>query len=90
MARYMRGYGQYKLGEQAMESAISRDPENWELQYGLGLVQASSGKDPVPALREAKRLNPLEPMVFETLAEFEKAKRPAERERLAAKASLPL
>ena len=83
-------YGQYKLGEQAMESAISRDPENWELQYGLGLVQASSGKDPVPALREAKRLNPLEPMVFETLAEFEKAKRPAERERLAAKASLPL
>jgi len=83
-------YGQYQLGEQAMESAISRDPENWELQYGLGLVQASSGKDPLPALREAKRLNPLEPMVLETLARFEKAKGPAERERLAAKASLPL
>jgi hypothetical protein len=83
-------YGQYKLGEQAMESAISRDPENWELQYGLGLVQASSGKDPLPAMREAKRLNPLEPMVLETLEGFEKAKGPAERERLANKASLPL
>jgi len=83
-------YGQYKLGEQAMESAISRDPENWELQYGLGLVQASSGNDPLVALREAKRLNPLEPLVLETLARFEKAKGPAERERLAAKASLPL
>jgi O-antigen ligase len=72
-------YGQYKLGEQAMESAVSRDPENWEMQYGLGLIQASSGKDPQVALREAKRLNPLEPMVLETLAAFERAKRPAER-----------
>jgi hypothetical protein len=83
-------YGQYKLGEQAMESAISRDPDNWELQYGLGLVQASAGKVPLVALREAKRLNPLEPMVLETLEAFEAAKRPAERERLADKASLPL
>jgi O-Antigen ligase len=83
-------YGQYKLGEEAMESAISRDPENWELHYGLGLVQASSGKDPMAALREAKRLNPLEPITRHAVAVFEQAKRPAERERLADKASLPL
>ncbi|HEX4729765.1 MAG TPA: O-antigen ligase family protein [Solirubrobacterales bacterium] len=83
-------YGQYQLGEEAMESAISRDPENWETHYGLGLVQAASGKDPMPALREAKRLNPLEPLVRHAVAIFEKAKRPAERERLADKASLPL
>jgi hypothetical protein len=83
-------YGQYQLGEEAMESAVSRDPENWEMRYGLGLVQASSGKNPMPALREAERLNPLEPMVRHAVAVFEKAKRPAERERLADKASLPL
>lgn len=83
-------YGQYKLAEEAMESAISRDPENWEMHYGLGLVQAAAGKDPMAALREAKRLNPLEPMARRAVSAFEKAKRPAERERLAGKASLPL
>jgi tetratricopeptide (TPR) repeat protein len=83
-------YGQYELAERAMESAVSRDPENWEMHYGLGLVQASSGKNPLPALREARRLNPLEPLVTETLSRFEKAKGPAERERLAARASLPV
>lgn len=83
-------YGEYELGEKAMESAISRDPENWEMHYGLGLVRAAAGKNPMVALREAERLNPLEPMVRHAVAVFGKARRPAERERLADQASLPL
>ncbi|HEX6582990.1 MAG TPA: hypothetical protein VF056_05245, partial [Thermoleophilaceae bacterium] len=42
----------------AMESGIDRDPENWELHYGLALVRANAGRDPRSAAREALRLNP--------------------------------
>ncbi len=31
--------GVSRLGVQAMENAISRDPGNWEYHYGLALVQ---------------------------------------------------
>jgi hypothetical protein len=83
-------YGEDQLAEKAMLSAISRDPENWEMHYGLALVRAAAGKDPMPELLETRRLNPREPMVIEAVERFAKAKRPAQRERLAGKASLPL
>jgi O-antigen ligase len=83
-------FGEDRLAEEAMRSAVSRDPENWEMHYGLALVRAAAGKNPMPELREASRLNPLEPMVAAAVERFGEAKRPAQRERLAGSASLPL
>lgn len=81
---------QYPLAQKAMESAVSRDPENWEMHYGLAMSQAAQGVDPLPQLRETRRLNPLEPLVIEELERFERAKGPTQRKRLAESASLPL
>jgi O-antigen ligase len=83
-------YGQFQLAEEAMESAVSRDPENWEMHYGLAMARAARGRNPMPELRETSRLNPLEPLAAEELARFERARGPAERKRLAFAASLPL
>jgi hypothetical protein len=84
-------YGEDALAASAMRSAISRDPENWEMHYGLALVRASAGRNPMPELRVARRLNPLEPMVILSQENFREAKNsPAERERVAGEASLPL
>jgi hypothetical protein len=83
-------YGQFQLAEEAMESAVSRDPENWEMHYGLAMARAAQGRDPMPELRAASRLNPLEPLVAEELARFEGVTKPAQRKQLAFAASLPL
>jgi hypothetical protein len=84
-------YGEDQLAEAAMRSAVSRDPENWEMHYGLALVRASAGKNPMPELAEARSLNPLEPIVILQQQNFNRAgKTPAERERVAGEASLPL
>ncbi len=82
-------YGQYRLGEQAMESAVARDPENWEMHYGLAIAEAIQGRNPMPQLRRTSRLNPLEALVREELERFQGAKAPAKRKRLAETASLP-
>jgi hypothetical protein len=52
--------GQPQLAIRAMTRAISEDPGNWQPHYGLALVRASAGQDPRPAIRVARRLNPLE------------------------------
>jgi hypothetical protein len=52
--------GQPRLALEAMENAVSRDPDSWETHYGLALVRASAGLDPRPQLAIARRLNPLE------------------------------
>ncbi len=83
-------YGEDRLAEEAMKSAVSRDPENWEMHYGLALVRAAAGKDPLPEMREARRLNPRETMVILAQLAFKAAKNPAERERVAGIADLPL
>jgi hypothetical protein len=82
--------GQDVLAERAMRSAISRDPDNWEMHYGLALVRAAAGKDPLPAMREARRLNPLEPMVIAAQEALEEATTPAQREKVAGRATIPL
>lgn len=81
---------QDRLAQKAMESAVDRDPENWELHYGLAMSQAVQGKNPMRQLRQTSRLNPLEPLVIEELERFEAAKSPAQRRRLAEGAGLPL
>jgi hypothetical protein len=49
------------LGVRMLEQAVDRDPDDWENQYALALVQAAAGQDPREAAREVQRLNPLEP-----------------------------
>lgn len=51
--------GLNRLGVSAMESAVRRDPEDWELVYGLALARARAGLDPRPEARRAVKLNPL-------------------------------
>lgn len=57
------GYGALAL--KMIDRAIARDPRNWEYRYDRALVLASQGRDPRPALADAKRLNPLEPLIFD-------------------------
>jgi len=51
--------GQDELAIDAMQSAVDRDPQNWELHYGLAVVRAVAGRDPRRAALAARRLNPL-------------------------------
>jgi hypothetical protein len=37
---------------------VARDPESWEPEYGLALVRGAAGRDPRPAIRRARALNP--------------------------------
>jgi O-antigen ligase len=79
--------GDDRLAVGAMRSGIDRDPENWELWYGLALVRANSGEDPRPAAREALRLNPRAPLARDAVRRFDtndptKWKRRAQRARL--------
>jgi O-antigen ligase len=55
--------GLSRLSIAAMQNAIKRDPDNWEFHYGLGIVRAAAGLDPRPALRDARRLNPLNRLI---------------------------
>jgi hypothetical protein len=45
-----------------MESAVARDPRNWQYAYGLAIAQALAGSDPRREIARARRLNPLEPL----------------------------
>jgi O-antigen ligase len=87
------GYCGLRLGEgalalEAMEKAVDRDPGNWETHYGLALVRAFYGTDPMPELYESRRLNPREPSVLEAIRGM-RGQDPQEWERLARSASLP-
>jgi hypothetical protein len=46
-----------------MNQAIDRDRDNWELRYGRAIVLGFGGRDPRPALAQARTLNPLEPLL---------------------------
>lgn len=54
-----RGNG--ALAVRSMEMAVQRDPRNWHFHFGLALVRGAAGLDPLPAAREAQRLNPHAP-----------------------------
>ena len=81
--------GQDRLALLQMRNAVSRDPDNWETHYGLALVQAAGGLNPLPQLYESHRLNPLETSVREAIARM-RGKGPREWERRAFSARLPL
>jgi hypothetical protein len=54
--------GQYGSAIVALHRALQRDPDNWELYYGLAVARAGAGLDPSVAARVAARLNPQEPL----------------------------
>jgi O-antigen ligase len=53
-----------------MQEAIDRDPDNWNFRYGLALARAAAGLDPRPELRQARDMNPLEPLVQDAEKRF--------------------
>jgi hypothetical protein len=81
--------GLHTLAERAMRSALERDPENWELYYGLALVRASAGRDPRPAARRALRLNPRGALAREASRRF-RGSDPGTWRKRASGARLPL
>jgi hypothetical protein len=52
-----------QLAIATMRKAVSLDPDNWNYRYGLAIMQASAGVDPVGAARKALSLNPRDPLV---------------------------
>jgi hypothetical protein len=82
--------GVSRLGVQAMENAVARDPGNWEYHYGLALVRGAAGLDPRPAVRRALELNPRSGMVIRAVRRFTEAEGPREWRRVALQASLPV
>ncbi len=61
---------QNALALMAMRRAVRLDPGNWEYHYGLALVSGAAGMDPLPEVREAHRLNPLEPLASDAVSTF--------------------
>lgn len=80
--------GQGPLAQLAMNNAIDRDPHSWEPRYGLAIVRAASGLNPMPQLLAAHGLNPLEPLVNHEIARM-RGGNPQTWKRRALKARLP-
>jgi hypothetical protein len=81
--------GEWSLALRAMEAARARDPHSWRYAYGLAIAQAFAGRDPRPAIAEARRLNPLASEASSLAKAFARGSTPREWRRAAAKAQLP-
>jgi O-antigen ligase len=62
--------GAYVPALRRMREAIEREPDAWELRYGLAIVRGAAGLDPRPAARVARRMNPLERMTRRGVERF--------------------
>ena len=87
------GYCDLRAGEPglavaALEAARRRDPDSWRYAYGLAVARALAGRDPRPAIADARRLNPLEPRARDLAAAIS-GDRPAVWRRAARRAPLP-
>ena len=45
-------------GIRELQSAVKRDPNNWEYHYSLAVMRAAAGQDPRPEIRKAEQLGP--------------------------------
>jgi hypothetical protein len=59
-----------RLAVQAISKAVSLDPQNWNYEYGLALIRAAAGLNPLAAAHRALMLNPREPLVTEAWQTF--------------------
>ena len=78
-----------RLGARMLQNAVSKDPGNWEWHYGLALTRGAAGLDPRPAIRAARRLNPLSGLLIRTENAFA-GKDPRKWRRRALAARLPI
>ena len=62
--------GLHDLANRNMELATERDPDAWQVWYGLAIARAAAGRDPRPAARRAQQLNPLDPLPTQALEAF--------------------
>jgi hypothetical protein len=81
--------GQHELAVSLLETAVNRDPGEWESYYGLALVKGAAEEDPRPAARKAYELAPHEPLAEEAVRIFNTAD-PQKWRRRALKARLPI
>jgi hypothetical protein len=76
-------------GLAAMTEAVERDPHNWRVHYGLSLALAVNERDPRPAIKVARRLNPREHLAYDVSDAFSKTTDPRSWKRRALRARLP-
>jgi hypothetical protein len=81
--------GQHQLAVQLLETAVDRDPGEWESYYGLALVKGAAGEDPRPAARKAHELAP-HVLLTEEAVELFHTNDPQKWKRRAMQARLPL
>jgi hypothetical protein len=81
--------GQHQLAVQLLETAVERDPGEWESYYGLALVKGAAGEDPRPAARKAHELAP-HVLLTEEAVELFHTNDPQKWKRRAMQARLPL
>ena len=63
--------GQPRLGVEAMQAAIDRDPDNWTYRYALALTKAAAGIDPRPDARLAREMNPRSQLTRDAIERFD-------------------
>jgi hypothetical protein len=80
--------GEPALAVAAFQAARRRDPGAWQYAYGLAVARALAGRDPRPAIAEARRLNPREPRARDLAAALS-GDRAAAWRRAARRAPLP-
>jgi O-antigen ligase len=73
--------GLHDLAIRNFEQATERDPDSWEVWYGLALVRGAAGEDPRSAARRALELNPLDPLARRAVEEFATSRPAAWRRR---------
>ncbi len=81
--------GEHQLAIQVLETAVDRDPGEWESYYGLALVKGAAGVDPRSDARKAHELAPHVLLTEEAVETFE-TKDPEKWRRRALKARLPI
>jgi tetratricopeptide (TPR) repeat protein len=62
--------GEHQLAIQMLETAVDRDPGEWESYYGLALVKGAAGQDPRPDARKAYELAPHVQLAEEAVERF--------------------
>jgi hypothetical protein len=80
--------GDLRQGVEMMLRATRKDPDDWQLHYGLALVSGAAGIDPRPAARKAESLSPTEAEAQEATRVFA-TDDPAQWRRASARLPLP-
>jgi hypothetical protein len=69
--------GRYAVAAEALEEAAEREPDNWFIHFELGIAESALGnrRAALADVREAKRLNPLQPLIDDVLVELRAGRR---------------